>query len=62
MAVPLPEGVEADVAVPVAEALELEPVDDGSFVPCVTIAPFPPGYCPPGAAMKVAGTVVWFEQ
>lgn len=62
LADPLAEGAEADVAVPVAEALELTPVDDGSFVPCVTMAPFPPGYCSPGAAMKVAGTLVWLEQ
>jgi len=66
VAVPLPDDddddEEVDVAVLVAEAVELLLADDGSFVPCVTMAPLPPGYCCPGAAINVGGTAVWFEQ
>ena len=45
--------------------VELAPplaVELGSFVPCVTIAPFPPGYCSPGCATNCRGTDVWLLQ
>ena len=56
------EGEVAPVAVPVIEALELAPVGVGSFVPCVIMAPLPPGYSPPASPTNKSGTAVWFEQ